>query len=211
MLLETEMDTPISRSLLGSSEATTYELVRLPSNGVVTLHDPATGSFTYEPKSGFSGGDSFSFIVLKGEIRSSEGVVQIAIKAGESDPGDPEPEPAPTSTAECKALWTPILGGQWNVNKPAPSGYERRNWTYTLTQGASDQWQLVEAYEEKSTFWEDAEFKSYEYERTGSIQYAKVNDLPYACWFGLHFMLAGHNGGTINVQSAGGTASTLTR
>ena len=68
-----------------------YELLRLPSNGVVTLHDPATGSFTYEPKSGFSGGDNFSFIVLKGEIRSSEGVVQIAIKAGESDPGDPEP------------------------------------------------------------------------------------------------------------------------
>jgi hypothetical protein len=211
MLLETPIDTPISRSLLGSSDATSYELVRLPSNGVVTLHDPATGSFTYEPQSGFSGGDSFSFIVLKGETRSSEGVVSIAVKADATPPGD-STGPAPTSTAECRAHWTPMLAGTWTVNRPAPSGYERKNWTYTLTQGASDQWKIVEAYEQKNIYGLPGEdLESYEFVRSAYIQYAKVNALPYACWFGLEFMLAGGSGGTIHVQSPGGVESTLTR
>lgn len=209
MLLETQIDTPISRALLGSSQATAYELVRQPSNGVVTLHDAATGSFTYTPQSGFSGGDSFSFVVTRGAIRSSEGVVRIAV----NDPGtptDPEPQPAPTSTAECRAQWTPILAGTWNVTSAAPTGYERRGWTYTFTLGAADQWQIVETYEQKNIY-SDLDFRSHTSERTGYIQYATVNALPVACWMGLEFMLDSHSGGTLNLQSAGGRPITMTR
>lgn len=39
----------------------TYHIVSAPRKGVLTLTDPATGAFTYTPKAGVSGRDSFTY------------------------------------------------------------------------------------------------------------------------------------------------------
>jgi len=40
-----------------------FEITRYPYHGLLILNDKLTGEYTYYPKTGFSGGDSFSYVV----------------------------------------------------------------------------------------------------------------------------------------------------
>ena len=50
-----------------------------PAHGVVTLN--ANGSFTYTPTAGYSGPDSFTYVVSDGHGGSANGTVSITVSA----------------------------------------------------------------------------------------------------------------------------------
>ena len=88
MILETDPDSPVSQEL-GSSGALSHEIVAMPSNGTLTMHNPVTGAFTYTPHPGFSGTDSFRFVALNGSRRSEDGTVEITVRSTSEPTGKP--------------------------------------------------------------------------------------------------------------------------
>ncbi|MDQ2997662.1 MAG: Ig-like domain-containing protein, partial [Chloroflexota bacterium] len=57
----------------------TFSIVGGAAHGQVQLLDAATGAFTYQPASGFLGGDQFSFKVSDGTLESNLATVQLRI------------------------------------------------------------------------------------------------------------------------------------
>ena len=62
-------------------DSVTFSLATGGSKGAVTLINPATGAFTYEPHENSNGSDSFRFIVSDGSSQSSPATVNVAISA----------------------------------------------------------------------------------------------------------------------------------
>lgn len=72
-------DAPMSIRLAGQDvdgDALAYSLGRLPANGVVSGTPP---NVTYTPRVGYSGTDSFEFLVHDGVVASAPGVVSLTI------------------------------------------------------------------------------------------------------------------------------------
>lgn len=85
MILSTDVNTPLSNTLPASG-ADYFEMVRSPENGTFTKMNIVSGAFTYQPNNGYTGGDSFSFVAIKGSAasgiaRSNEGVIKISVGA----------------------------------------------------------------------------------------------------------------------------------
>ena len=62
------------------NDTLTYRIVRQPENGVITGFNESGRNFTYKPKTGFQGDDSFSYVVNDGTFDSS--VITVLIKVG---------------------------------------------------------------------------------------------------------------------------------
>ncbi|WP_218355048.1 Ig-like domain-containing protein [Alteromonas lipotrueiana] len=78
----TEADTPFSDQLTGTDEdedPLVFSLVDEPGNGSVTIED--NGSFTYTPKSEFTGEDAFVFAVTDSESDPVEATITITVEA----------------------------------------------------------------------------------------------------------------------------------
>ncbi|MCG3159248.1 MAG: hypothetical protein JMDDDDMK_00234 [Acidobacteria bacterium] len=71
-------------------DALTAAIVAGPSNGAVTVN--ANGSFTYTPRNGFSGGDSFTYWANDGALNSNTATVAITVS-------NQEDKKAPVTTA----------------------------------------------------------------------------------------------------------------
>jgi large repetitive protein len=79
----TTAGTPLAAILPASdpdSDPLAYDLRRMPRHGTVTLDNPATGEFTYIPAAGFSGQDTFTFVVSDGTRSSMQATVTVMIK-----------------------------------------------------------------------------------------------------------------------------------
>ena len=70
-------------------DALTYMLVADGSLGTVTLTDPLTGDYIYEPYAGVTGTDTFAFMVSDGELDSNVGTVTVTIQEAQSPSGPP--------------------------------------------------------------------------------------------------------------------------
>ena len=148
LILETEIDTQISQRL-GGSGAVSFEIVRQPNNGSLTLIDPSTGAFTYIPNTGYKGTDTFSFVAISERGRSDEAVVTIQVKGG------------PETANE----WESILVGKWRVvdhpflekeYEGHPANEYRQNWTMEFTKPFKNSpgVQMKEKYEQVFPIWD---------------------------------------------------------
>lgn len=82
--VQTPVDIAVDIQLAGTdgdSDPLTFVLVQTPANGTLENFDPATGRVTYRPDSGFSGADSFSFMVADALTQSNEASVQVDVYA----------------------------------------------------------------------------------------------------------------------------------
>ncbi len=62
------------------NDTLTYRIIRQPSNGVLTDFNESSSRFTYQPTTGFEGGDSFSYVANDGTFDSS--LITVLIKVG---------------------------------------------------------------------------------------------------------------------------------
>ncbi|MQA74993.1 MAG: tandem-95 repeat protein [Solirubrobacterales bacterium] len=77
----TPHDTPAEISLECSGQGTlTYALASQPAHGEITDFDPAAGTLTYTPDSGFTGEDSFSYRASNSGGNSNTATVTIAVE-----------------------------------------------------------------------------------------------------------------------------------
>jgi hypothetical protein len=79
--LVTDEDTPLAIVLSGSDvdgDALNYTLVTTPAHGTLGGIAP---TLTYTPAAGYSGADSFSFVVDDGQATSEAALVEIAVNA----------------------------------------------------------------------------------------------------------------------------------
>ncbi len=79
-----------SGTLSGSAangNPTTFSIVSKPSHGTVKITNAATGAFTYEPASGYSGSDSFTFSVNDGFLNSNTATETVTVKSAASGGG----------------------------------------------------------------------------------------------------------------------------
>jgi len=84
----TDLDTPVAITLTGSDsddDPLIFYLVDLPKNGNLSGTAP---SVTYTPDSGYSGSDSFTFVVNDGYDVSSPGTVTIIVEEEKEGPLD---------------------------------------------------------------------------------------------------------------------------
>ncbi|MEO5330577.1 MAG: tandem-95 repeat protein [Magnetococcus sp. YQC-5] len=82
--LETLRDTPVTGLLVGSdleNNPLSFSLVRPAAHGSVSLQSSSTGQFIYVPDAGFSGSDSFSYLVSDGSLDSAAQTVSITVLA----------------------------------------------------------------------------------------------------------------------------------
>ena len=85
----TDQDKSVTATLSASDpegSPLTFRVTKAASLGMATITDAAKGVFTYVPKLGFSGADSFSFKVNDGTFDSNEAVVSIAVQKSNSAP-----------------------------------------------------------------------------------------------------------------------------
>jgi hypothetical protein len=115
MILETDRDTEISQQLSGSG-AEFFGVFKQPKHGTLTLTDPISGAFTYQPNPGYTGTDTFSFFAFREGDRSKEGVVTIQVKKG------------PETANE----WEKILLGKWRVVEHPQLEEETHNSSYGI-------------------------------------------------------------------------------
>ncbi len=79
---ETDQDVVLAGALSGSDadgDALFYTIVAQGALGVVTIADPALGTFLYVPASGVSGSDTFTFKVSDGYVDSEMVTITVAI------------------------------------------------------------------------------------------------------------------------------------
>ena len=77
---QTPRNRPVSGFLTASDpdgDDVTFSIVKLPGKGTVVLTDPVTGAFTYTPKRGASGSDSFTFKASDGTLDSNVATIRI--------------------------------------------------------------------------------------------------------------------------------------
>jgi filamentous hemagglutinin family protein len=70
-----------------------------PQHGQLVLNED--GTFTYSPSEGFSGNDSFTYLVTDGQLGGAENraTVTVTVNPGEVPPPPPPPAPTPTPVA----------------------------------------------------------------------------------------------------------------
>ncbi|WP_115936483.1 beta strand repeat-containing protein, partial [Aestuariispira insulae] len=68
--------------------AVTFNLVAGPANGSVTIIDPETGEYTYDP-AGYTGTDSFTYRVTDSDGVSVDAVMDVEIQDGTREPENP--------------------------------------------------------------------------------------------------------------------------
>lgn len=84
--IATDMDVPVAITLGGSDlegDALTYRVTVDPLHGVLSGTAPA---LTYTPASGYTGDDSFSFVVNDGSVDSAAAVVSISVTLANTAP-----------------------------------------------------------------------------------------------------------------------------
>ena len=71
------------------SDTLTYAIASQPSHGTVTLDDASTGAYTYTPKTGYYGTDSFTFTAKDNQdgLTSSTGSVDVTVTASSNGGG----------------------------------------------------------------------------------------------------------------------------
>ncbi len=89
--ISTAASTPVSGTLPASDaddDALTFTLVSAgdPSKGTATLNNPTTGTFTYTPKAGAIGIDTFTFKANDGLVDSNVATITVAISAPNNQP-----------------------------------------------------------------------------------------------------------------------------
>lgn len=62
----------------------TFSIVNDPKHGSVSLDDASTGTYTYSPDDGYSGGDSFTFKANDGQADSNVATISITVKGSGS-------------------------------------------------------------------------------------------------------------------------------
>jgi MYXO-CTERM domain-containing protein len=80
------LTTPKNKAAKGKLEASdpdgdslTFSIVSQPQHGKVKLNDASTGAYTYTPKAGYAGSDSFSFKANDGHLDSNTATVNITV------------------------------------------------------------------------------------------------------------------------------------
>ena len=84
--IATDMDVPVAITLGGSDpegDALTYQVTVDPLHGVLSGTAPA---LTYTPASGYTGDDSFSFVVNDGSVDSAAAIVSISVTLANTGP-----------------------------------------------------------------------------------------------------------------------------
>ncbi|HEX8037628.1 MAG TPA: Ig-like domain-containing protein, partial [Chryseosolibacter sp.] len=117
-----DLNTPKAITLAGSDvdgDALTFTLTALPSNGTVTGTAPAV---TYTPDAGFTGNDTFKFIVNDGTVNSTEATVSLNLTPGANVP--PVASDKSVTTAEDTPLEIVLTATDDNGD----------NLTYSITQ-----------------------------------------------------------------------------
>jgi len=82
-----------------------FEITRYPYHGLLILNDNSNGAYTYYPKTGFSGGDSFSYVVKDkyGNYSASSTVILTVSKSSGSGYSDMSGHLALSAALELKA------------------------------------------------------------------------------------------------------------
>jgi len=85
---QTPRNRPVSGFLTASDpdgDSVTFSIVKQPGKGTVVL-DPETGAFTYTPKRGASGSDSFTFKASDGTLDSNVATIRIQFVTATTNP-----------------------------------------------------------------------------------------------------------------------------
>lgn len=80
----TSPDTSITGTLYASSIASgpiTFKITKQPVDGTVSLSSASSGSFTYQPKSGFTGTDTFTFVAVNVNGQSDPATATIVVNS----------------------------------------------------------------------------------------------------------------------------------
>lgn len=88
-------DTSSGITLTGSASSggtLSYQLLTLPTRGLIPSFNPATGALTYTPAHGFSGADSFTFQVSDGFASSTPATISLNVSPLPDSDGDGLPD-----------------------------------------------------------------------------------------------------------------------
>lgn len=80
----TSPDTSVSGTLYASSIASapiTFKITKQPTDGSVSLGSSSSGSFTYQPKSGYTGTDTFTFVAVNVNGQSAPATATIVVNS----------------------------------------------------------------------------------------------------------------------------------
>ena len=79
----TLMNTAVDGTLIAvdvDGNPLTYAVIKAPRRGTITAVEPSTGAFTYTPRPGFTGSDSFTFRASDGSATSMTATVSITVQ-----------------------------------------------------------------------------------------------------------------------------------
>ncbi|MEW6219010.1 MAG: Ig-like domain-containing protein, partial [Thermodesulfobacteriota bacterium] len=161
LALSVDEDTVLAAGLLASDpdgDPVTFQVQAGPSHGTLTLSNPATGAFTYQPTANFTGADSFTFLVTDGEAASNAATVLIAVLPQNDPPvagadtgatseelavtidvlandSDPDGDPLAVTGTQAGSHGTTAVAGNRVVYTPAPDFSGSDVFTYQVGDG----------------------------------------------------------------------------